>query len=115
MTTLYGIKNCDTVKKALKWLSDNGLSPELHDYRVQGLDPQWLAEMAETFGWETLVNKKSTTWRGLEEEVKNNLNKDNALSLLQAHPTLIKRPIVLSGKVALISFNEAEYQQAFGK
>lgn len=115
MTTLYGIKNCDTVKKAQKWLADNQLNPQLHDYRVNGLDPIWLAEMAEKFGWETLVNKKSTTWRGLSDEIKNSLNKETALQVLTENPTLIKRPIVLADNVALIGFNEAEYKQAFGK
>lgn len=115
MTTVYGIKNCDTVKKALKWLNENGLSPKLHDYRVDGLDPTWLAEMAEKFGWENLVNKKSTTWRGLDSEIKDNLNKELALEVLQANPTLIKRPIVLNGNIALIGFNQESYQQAFEK
>lgn len=115
MTTVYGIKNCDTVKKALKWLTDNNLEPQLHDYRKDGLDPTWLAEMAEKFGWENLVNKKSTTWRGLDSEIKDNLNKELALEVLQANPTLIKRPIVLNGNIALIGFNQENYQQAFEK
>lgn len=115
MTTLYGIKNCDTVKKAMKWLNDNNLNPQLHDYRVDGLDPHWLAEMAEKFGWETLVNKKSTTWRNLDAEIKENLNQTLALQVLQDNPTLIKRPIVISNDIALIGFNIAEYQQAFGQ
>lgn len=110
MTTVYGIKNCDTVKKALKWLDDNGLNPQLHDYRVDGLDPQWLAKMADKFGWETLINKRSTTWRGLSDEIKNTLNKDTALQVLNEQPTLIKRPIVIAGNVALIGFDAVEYQ-----
>lgn len=111
MTTLvYGIKNCDTVKKALKWLTDNGLSPQLHDYRVDGLDSMWLAQMADTFGWENLVNKRSTTWRGLDDEIKNSLTKETALNVLQEQPTLIKRPIVIHGEVALIGFNASDYQ-----
>lgn len=115
MTTLYGIKNCDTVKKAQKWLEDHNLNPQLHDYRVNGLDPAWLAEMAEKFGWETLVNKKSTTWRSLSDEIKNSLNKETALQVLTENPTLIKRPIVLADGVALIGFNEADYQRAFNR
>lgn len=107
---IYGIKNCDTVKKAIKWLTDNGFQPELHDYRVDGLDPNWLAEMEATFGWENLVNKRSTTWRGLSDEIKNNLNRDTALQVLAEQPTLIKRPIVLHNNVALIGFDATEYQ-----
>lgn len=115
MTKIYGIKNCDTVKKAIKWLADNNLNPQLHDYRVDGLDSAWLTEMAEKFGWENLVNKRSTTWRGLDDEIKNNLNKELALKVLNEQPTLIKRPIVIADDVALIGFDEKEYQQAFGK
>lgn len=107
---IYGIKNCDTVKKALKWLADNGFQPQLHDYRVDGLDPKWLIEMADKFGWETLVNKRSTTWRGLSDEIKNTLNQDTALQVLNEQPTLIKRPIVIASDVALIGFDAAEYQ-----
>ncbi|MGX2970257.1 ArsC family reductase [Ursidibacter sp. B-7004-1] len=115
MTKVYGIKNCDTVKKTIKWLTDNGLSPQLHDYRVDGLDANWLVQMADKFGWENLVNKRSTTWRGLDDDIKNNLSKELALKVLNEQPTLIKRPIVLVDNVALIGFNETEYKQAFGK
>lgn len=115
MTTLYGIKNCDTVKKAMKWLTENGLTPTLHDYRVDGLDPKWLTDMADKFGWETLINKKSATWRGLDEAIKQNLDASSALEVLQNHPTLIKRPILLHQNIALIGFNEAEYQQALAR
>lgn len=111
MVKVYGIKNCDTVKKAIKWLTENGLDPQLHDYRVDGLDPAWLADMAERLGWENLVNKRSTTWRGLADEVKNNLNKARALVVLTEQPTLIKRPIVVKNDCVLLGFNETEYQQ----
>ena len=110
---IYGIKNCDTVKKAIKWLTDNGFQPQLHDYRVDGLDVQWLTEMAEKFGWENLVNKRSTTWRGLADEIKNNLDRELALKVLSEQPTLIKRPIVIAENVALIGFDEKEYDKAF--
>ena len=107
---IYGIKNCDTVKKAIKWLTDNGFQPQLHDYRVDGLDVQWLTEMADTFGWENLVNKRSTTWRGLADEIKNNLNRELALKVLTEQPTLIKRPIVIHNDVALLGFDADDYQ-----
>lgn len=116
MTILvYGIKNCDTVKKALKWLADNNLTATLHDYRVDGLDPQWLKQVEQLFGWENLINKRSTTWRSLSDEIKNNLNQENALKVLAEQPTLIKRPIVLQDKIALIGFDATAYGQAFGK
>ncbi|MEG9488875.1 ArsC family reductase [Mannheimia indoligenes] len=114
MTTLvYGIKNCDTVKKALKWLEENNQQPQLHDYRVDGLNTDWLVEMETKFGWENLVNKRSTTWRNLDDETKNNLNRETALKVLIEQPTLIKRPIVIQNDIALLGFNEKEYVAAF--
>ncbi|AKO45119.1 ArsC family reductase [[Haemophilus] ducreyi] len=110
-TLVYGIKNCDTVKKALKWLQANNQQPQLHDYRLDGLDAEWLAQMEAKFGWETLVNKRSTTWRNLDEQLKNSLNRSTALQLLQQQPTLIKRPIVIKDDIALIGFNEQDYQR----
>jgi len=107
MIIVYGIKNCDTVKKALKWLAEHNIEHKLHDYRVDGLDTQFLQQAEAQFGWENLVNKRSTTWRNLDENVK------NALSVLAENPTLIKRPIILQDGKALIGFDEKEYIAAF--
>ena len=115
MIKVYGIKNCDTVKKALKWLADNQIEHQLHDYRVDGLDPTWLEQAEQAFGWETLVNKRSATWRNLDQAVKNGLDRATALQVLTEQPTLIKRPIILQDSKALIGFNETEYKVAFGK
>lgn len=112
MVRVYGIKNCDTVKKAMKWLAEQGIEAQLYDYRVDGLDPEWLAQAAQQFGWENLINKRSTTWRNLDESQKT-LEKKTAISLLLDYPTLIKRPIILQDGVALLGFNSAEYAQAF--
>ena len=113
MLIVYGIKNCDTVKKALKWLADHNIEHKLHDYRVDGLDLNFLTQAEAQFGWGVLVNKRSTTWRNLDEQVKNSLDKATALSVLAENPTLIKRPIILQDGKALIGFNEKEYQAAF--
>lgn len=113
MIIVYGIKNCDTVKKALKWLSDHHIEHKLHDYRVDGLDKAFLQQAEAQFGWENLVNKRSTTWRNLDEQIKKTLDKSTALSVLAENPTLIKRPIILQEGKALIGFNEKEYQVAF--
>ena len=115
MIKVYGIKNCDTVRKALKWLADNQIPNQLHDYRVDGLDTAWLEQAEQTFGWETLLNKRSTTWRNLDQAVKNSLDRATALQVLTEQPTLIKRPIILQDSKALIGFNETEYKVAFGK
>ncbi|OOF79931.1 arsenate reductase [Rodentibacter caecimuris] len=113
MITVYGIKNCDTVKKALKWLADHNIEHKLHDYRIDGLDTAFLQQAEAQFGWENLVNKRSTTWRNLDEEIKKNLSKTTALSVLMENPTLIKRPIIMQDNKALIGFNEKEYEKAF--
>ncbi|QHB17118.1 MULTISPECIES: ArsC family reductase [Mannheimia] len=115
ITLVYGIKNCDTVKKALKWLEENQQNPILHDYRADGLDSDWLVKMAAKFGWENLVNKRSTTWRNLDEAIKHNLNSETALKVLIEQPTLIKRPIVIQNDIALLGFNKNEYQAIFAK
>ncbi len=113
MITVYGIKNCDTVKKALKWLADHNIEHKLHDYRVDGLDTAFLQQAEAQFGWENLVNKRSTTWRNLDESVKNSLSKTTALSVLTDNPTLIKRPIILQEGKALTGFDEKGYEAAF--
>ena len=113
MITVYGIKNCDTVKKALKWLADHNIEHKLHDYRVDGLDTAFLQQAEAQFGWENLVNKRSTTWRNLEDDVKKTLSKATALSVLAENPTLIKRPIILQEGKALIVVDEKEYQTVF--
>lgn len=114
MITVYGIKNCDTVKKALKWLADHDIAYKLHDYRVDGLDLKFLTQAEVQFGWEALVNKRSTTWRNLDENIKKTLDKTTALSVLAEQPTLIKRPIILQANVALIGFDAGEYAKALG-
>ena len=113
MITVYGIKNCDTVKKALKWLTYHNIEHKLHDYRADGLDTAFLQQAETQFGWENLVNKRSTTWRNLNEDVKKTLSKSTALSVLAENPTLIKRPIILQEGKALIGFDEKEYQAVF--
>lgn len=115
MLTVYGIKNCDTVKKAQKWLADHQIPAQLHDYRSNGIDQHFLLQIEALFGWEALVNKRSTTWRNLAEEQKKNLDKQTALSLLLAEPTLIKRPIILGGAQPLIGFDAKQYSEALLK
>lgn len=113
MITIYGIKNCDTVKKAIKWLADNHIEYKLHDYRVDGVTQEFLEQAEQAFGWQNLVNKRSTTWRNLAEDIKNNLTKQTALEVLLQQPTLIKRPIIWQQGIALIGFDVAQYEKAF--
>ncbi len=94
MIILYGIKNCDTVKKARRWLEQQGLEYHFHDLREDGITPQqardWLAEL----GWETLVNKRSTSWKALPAATREAMDNTAALAAILEHPTLIKRPLL---------------------
>lgn len=111
MITLYGIKNCDTVKKAQKWLDAHGVKYQFHDFRQDGLDKNLLTSWIENLGWEAVVNKRSTTWRNLSDEEKNITSNTQAIKLLLANPTLIKRPVTQKGTTVLIGFNEAEFNK----
>jgi len=111
MLTVYGIKQCDTVKKALKWLESRDIEHQFHDVRKDGLNAEMIQRWSEAFGWQALVNKRSTTWRNLDEEAKQTLNEQTALALLLENPTLIKRPIVEGGKQSLIGFKAEDYQK----
>lgn len=111
MITVYGIKNCDTVKKARAWLTQNQLDYRFHDYKVEGITEPLLERFAAGLGWEVLLNKRSTTWRQLTEAQKTDLNADKALQLLVDHPTLIKRPILETGDDFIVGFNADDYQR----
>jgi arsenate reductase len=111
MLTLYGIKNCDTVKKSRRWLEDHGVEYQFHDFRQDGLDKKQLTSWVENSGWETIVNKRSTTWRNLSDKDKEITTNSQAIKLLLANPTLIKRPITQSKKTLLVGFNEAEFKK----
>jgi Spx/MgsR family transcriptional regulator len=110
MHTLYGIKNCDTIKKARKWLEINEIAYQFHDYRRNGLDINLLQKFETQLGWEVLVNKRSTSWRQLGDAQKTNLSRDNVLPLLLQHPTLIKRPILVTTNKTIIGFSATQYQ-----
>jgi arsenate reductase len=93
---IYHLKTCDTCRKAIKALRAAGHEPELHDVRADGLDMATLETLEAALGYEALVNKKSTTWRGLSDEQKSELSRESALALLAENPTLMKRPVIES-------------------
>ncbi len=93
-TTLYGLASCDTTRAARTWLAEQGIAARFHDVRADGLAAAQLKRWAKAVGWERLVNKASTTWRGLPEAEKAGLDETRALALLEAHPTLLKRPVL---------------------
>ena len=102
---VYGIKNCDTVKKALVYLNDHDVNYQFIDFRQNPISQQVLTKMVESVGWELLINKRSTTYRSLSEEEKSNINYDLVLSL----PTLIKRPVLVQGEKTMVGFSEQQY------
>ena len=93
MLTVYGIKNCDTVKKALKWLDEEGIGYTFHDLRADGLTQAMAKRWVDALGWESALNRRSTTWRALAEADKEALDAAKAVQLLVQHPTLVKRPV----------------------
>ena len=113
MTTLYGISNCDTVRKARIWLSSHDVDYQFHDFRQDGLSLKQLKTWAHAVGWETLLNRRSQTWRKLTDQDKTNLTEASALKLMLAEPTLIKRPVLEVKKRVHVGFTPADYQQLF--
>jgi arsenate reductase len=109
MIKMYGIPNCDTIKKARKWLDANGVSYEFHDYKKSGVPEADLKKWVKKAGWETLLNRKGTTWRKLDDKTKDSINESAAIELMLAQPSSIKRPVLVAGKTLLVGFDEAEY------
>jgi len=112
MTTVYGIKNCDTVKKALKWLDTNNIAYQFHDLRQDGIRKSDLQQWIKSIDWEILLNKRSTTWRQLADSDKTDVDANKAVNLMLANPTLIKRPVITQGKTTLVGFNAIDYKKA---
>ena len=104
---VYGIKNCDTVKKAIVYLNERDIDYEFVDFRQNPISQQVLKKMVESVGWELLINKRSTTYRSLSEEEKSNINYDLVLSF----PTLIKRPVLIQGENIVVGFNDQQYDK----
>ncbi|GGW76150.1 ArsC family reductase [Alteromonas halophila] len=112
-TTLYGIANCDTIKKAKKWLNDNDIDFVFHDFRKDGIAEAWLADTAATVGWETLLNKRGTTYRQLDEADKASLDEPKALGLMLAYPAMIKRPVLEHNGNVYVGFKADNYAAIF--
>jgi arsenate reductase len=113
-TTLYGIKNCDTMKKARAWLDAQGVAYSFHDYKVAGIDRARLARWAKEVGWEMLLNRAGTTFRKLPEADKDGLNEAKAIALMLAQPSMIKRPVLERGGKLLVGFKPEIYAEELG-
>lgn len=109
---VYGIKNCNTVKSALQWLTKRKISFEFHDYKKSGITAEKLASWCKQVGWESLVNKRGTTWRQLDDAVQNQVTHEKAaIALMLEKNSVIKRPLIeVKGKVLLVGFDEKEYE-----
>lgn len=114
--TLYGIPNCDTVKKARAWLDSHGIDYRFHDFRKAGLAPELVRQWLEQLDWETLVNRKGTTWRGLPDERKAAVSDAaGAAELMLESPSVIKRPVLDRDGAAHVGFSDALYQHIFNE
>ena len=103
--TVYGIPGCETVKKARRWLDERELDHAFHDYRKQGIDAAHLQAWCDEFGWEALLNKRGTTWRRLPESEREGLDESGAITLMQTHTSLIKRPVIEHANGRLLGFD----------
>jgi arsenate reductase len=110
---LYGIKNCDTMKKARAWLDLHGVAYSFHDYKTAGIDKNRLQHWAREVGWERLLNRSGTTFRKLPDAEKAGLSEAKALALMLAQPSMIKRPVLETGNKLLVGFEPKLYEAAF--
>lgn len=112
MVTMYGIRNCDTIKKARAWLDARGTAYAFHDYKVEGVDEAQLRGWVRELGWEKVLNRAGTTFRKLPDADKQGLNEDKAVALMLAQPSMIKRPLLDLGGKRLLGFDPAAWEAA---
>ena len=113
-TTIYGIKNCDTMKKARAWLDAHRLAYSFHDYKVEGIDKKRLEAWAKSVGWETLLNRAGTTFRKLPEKDRQGLTAAKAIALMLDQPSMIKRPVLDLGSKLVVGFKPEIYESEVG-
>lgn len=108
---IFGIANCDTIKKAKKWLKDNQMDFEFHDYKKLGVPEKELKSWLKKVSWETLLNKRGTTWRKLDDDVKNSVTEASAMQIMLDNPSIIKRPVLIKDKTILVGFDTTQYAE----
>ncbi|CAH0539063.1 ArsC family reductase [Vibrio marisflavi] len=111
--TMFGIPNCDTIKKARKWLDSQDINYQFHDYRKQGIDTDLVNKFCQSLGWESVLNKRGTTYRQLSDEQKKSLDEKSAVALMAEMPAMIKRPILLIDESLHIGFKPDQYANIF--
>jgi arsenate reductase len=114
MTTLYGIKNCDTIKRARDWLESRKIAYNFHDYKTQGIDKPTLEGWIGKVGWEPLLNRAGTTFRKLPDADKENVTEKKAIALMLAQPSMIKRPVLEAKGKLTVGFKPDDYKKLFG-
>ena len=112
---MYGIKNCDTIKKARTWLEGHGVAYDFHDYKAAGIDRKSLESWVKEFGWETVLNRAGTTFKKLPDAEKEGLDAEKAITLMHAQPSMIKRPMLDLGSHRLVGFKPEAYEAAVPK
>jgi len=115
MVTIYGIPNCDTMKKARRWLDEHGVEYTFHDYRKLGVPGKELTHWVKQVGWEPLLNRRGTTWRKLDDEQKNSIDEASAIQIMLSNPSIIKRPVLVSGQQILVGFRDEDYRQLIAR
>ena len=113
-TTVYGIKNCDTMKKAFAWLEKHKVAYEFHDYKKSGADKAVLEQAFKEHGWEKVLNRAGMTWRNLPDRVKADMTPKTAMATALDNPSVIKRPLVVTGKTTHLGFDDAAFAKLFG-
>lgn len=111
---IYGIKACDTMKKARAWLDAHGVAYAFHDYKAEGIERERLERWAGAVGWETLLNRAGTTFRKLPDSDRQGIDKAKAVALMLAQPSMIKRPVLARGDDLIVGFKPERYAEAFG-
>jgi Spx/MgsR family transcriptional regulator len=112
--TLYGISNCDTVRKARRWLDTKGIAYDFHDLRADGIDRQLVRRWIDRVGWETVVNRRSSSWKELSAEQREAMDAAGAVEAITERVTLIKRPVFVHGEALEFGFGEARYRELIG-
>lgn len=113
MSDIYGIKNCDTMKKALKWLDDHNVDYTFHNYKKGGFDKGVVKQAIDEHGWEIVINKRGTTWKQLPPTVQKNMDAHKALEIAEDNPSIIKRPLLVRLGNTYIGFNPKDYAELF--
>ncbi|MEW8287727.1 MAG: ArsC family reductase [Candidatus Thiodiazotropha endolucinida] len=113
MVKLYGIPNCDTMKKAIRWLDEHGIAYQFHNYKKVGVDEKLLRQWVDRVGWEALLNRRGMMWRRLDDSVKAGINEENAIRVMLETPSIIKRPVLETDKTLNVGFTEEAYSKLF--